>query len=119
VAYDPDRVVKHLAARIALLRHERGLSQAAFAQTLRSTPQWVSQLERGTRSPTVHTLVKIANALGVTLPELFEPVVKPRAARKRAARPPAKPALVDAPAAAAPAGAGEPVTRPRRATSRV
>lgn len=84
--YDPDRVVNCLGGRIAVLRRERGLSQAAFAIILRSTPQWVSQLERGTRSPTVHTLVKIANALDVTLTELLEPVVKSNASTKMPAR---------------------------------
>lgn len=69
--YDPDRVVTQLGQRIAELRRARGLSQGALAETIRSTPQWISQLERGTRSPTVHTLVKIANALDVTLAELF------------------------------------------------
>lgn len=71
MAYDADRVVKQLGKRIAELRRQRELSQGGFAQKIRSTPQWVSQLERGTRSPTVHTLCKIANALEVTLSELF------------------------------------------------
>lgn len=69
--YDPDRVVSQLGVRIAELRRERGQSQGDLAEKIRSTPQWVSQLERGTRSPTVHTLCKIANALDVTLAELL------------------------------------------------
>jgi transcriptional regulator with XRE-family HTH domain len=71
VAYNPDRVVAQLGKRIAQLRRERALSQAGLAGKIRSTPQWVSQLERGTASPTVHTLCKIANALDVTLAELL------------------------------------------------
>lgn len=71
MAYDADRVVKLLGKRIAELRLERGISQAKLATKIRSTPQWISQLERGTRSPTVHTLVKLANALDVTLAELL------------------------------------------------
>jgi transcriptional regulator with XRE-family HTH domain len=71
VPYDPDRVVTQLGKQIAELRRARGLSQGALAEKIRSTPQWVSQLERGTRSPTVHTLCKIANALDVTLGELL------------------------------------------------
>ena len=71
MAYDPDRVVAQLGRRIAELRGAADLSQGELARKLRTTPQWVSQLERGTRSPTVHTLVKIANALGVTIPDLF------------------------------------------------
>jgi transcriptional regulator with XRE-family HTH domain len=71
VPYDPRRVVKLLGKRIAELRRERGMSQGDFAAKIRSTPQWISQLERGTRSPTVDTLCKIANALNVTLGELL------------------------------------------------
>lgn len=71
MAYDADRVVKHLGKRIAELRQERGYSQGMLATKIRSTPQWISQLERGTRSPTVHTLCKLANALEVTLADLL------------------------------------------------
>ena len=74
--YDPDRVVAQLGKRIAELRHERGISQGVLADKIRSTPQWISQLERGTRSPTVHTLVKLANAFSVTLAELLTPPTK-------------------------------------------
>ena len=71
MAYDPDRVVMQLGKRIAELRVERGLSQGTLAERVRTTPQWISQLERGTRSPTVHTLCKLANALDLTLADLF------------------------------------------------
>lgn len=71
MAYDPDRVVKQIGTRIAQLRRQKGLSQTTFAEKIRATPQWVSQLERGTRSPTVHTLCKVANALEVTLADLI------------------------------------------------
>jgi transcriptional regulator with XRE-family HTH domain len=71
-AYVPKKVVEKLGKRIAALRKERGMSQAKLAEKIRSTPQWVSQLERGTRSPTVDTLCKLANALDVTLGELLD-----------------------------------------------
>jgi transcriptional regulator with XRE-family HTH domain len=87
VAYDPDRVVAQLGRRIAELRLARGMSQGALAEKIRSTPQWVSQLERGTRSPTVHTLCKIANAFDVPLADLF--VVPRPSTRTRRERPPA------------------------------
>lgn len=72
MAYDADRLVKQLGRRIAELRREHGLSQGTFAAKLKTTPQWVSALERGTRSPTLHTLAKIANALDVTIEALLE-----------------------------------------------
>ncbi len=70
--YDPDRVVKQLGKRLAQLRKVKKLSQGALAEKIGSTPQWISQLERGTRSPTVHTLCKLANALDISLAELIE-----------------------------------------------
>jgi transcriptional regulator with XRE-family HTH domain len=71
VPYDPRRVVKSLGKRIAELRHQKRMSQGDLAAKIRSTPQWISQLERGTRSPTVDTLCKVANSLGVTLADLL------------------------------------------------
>lgn len=76
MTYDPDRVVAQLGKRIAQLRAERELSQSGLAKKIRSTPQWVSQLERGTASPTLHTLCKLANALDVTLADLLSKPAK-------------------------------------------
>jgi transcriptional regulator with XRE-family HTH domain len=87
VAYDPDRVVMQLGKRIAELRAASGLSQGTLAEKVRSTPQWISQLERGTRSPTLHTLCKLANALDVTLPDLFATTAVATTASKTGARP--------------------------------
>ncbi len=72
MAYDPDRVVQQMGKRVAHLRRERKLSQGDLAKKLRTTPQWVSQVERGARSSTLHTVVKLANALNVSLAELLE-----------------------------------------------
>jgi transcriptional regulator with XRE-family HTH domain len=33
---------------------------------------YLADLERGHRNPSVRTLVKLANALGVSVPEMFE-----------------------------------------------
>ena len=39
---------------------------------------YLADLERGSRNPSVRTLVKVANALGVSVPSLFgeEPKIK-------------------------------------------
>lgn len=66
MAYKADRVVKQFGKRIAELRKERGLSQGAFAAKLRSTPQWVSALERGTRSPTPVSVKTVVAFLLIT-----------------------------------------------------
>ena len=50
----------------ARLRKEKGFTQERFAETSGFTQQYVSDLERGRRNPTVVTLFHLASALGVT-----------------------------------------------------
>lgn len=47
------------------LRRERGFTQEQFAEISGFTQQYVSDLERGRRNPTVVTLFHLATALGV------------------------------------------------------
>ncbi len=54
----------------ARLRKEKGFIQERFAETSGFTQQYVSDLERGRRNPTVVTLFHLASALGVTPAEL-------------------------------------------------
>ena len=37
-------------------------------------PAYIGQIERGIKSPTVNTIKKIANAMGINLHTLFTPV---------------------------------------------
>ena len=55
---------------LARLRKEKGFTQERFAETSGFTQQYVSDLERGRRNPTVVTLFHLASALGVTPVEL-------------------------------------------------
>lgn len=50
----------------ARLRKDKGFTQERFAETSGFTQQYVSDLERGRRNPTVVTLFHLASALGVT-----------------------------------------------------
>ena len=54
----------------AKLRKDKGFTQERFAETSGFTQQYVSDLERGRRNPTVVTLFHLASALGVTPAEL-------------------------------------------------
>ena len=54
----------------ARLRREKGFTQERFAETSGFTQQYVSDLERGRRNPTVVTLFHLASALGVTPADL-------------------------------------------------
>jgi transcriptional regulator with XRE-family HTH domain len=62
-----------LGARIKALRIERGLRQNELAQKAGLTPSLVSQIESGKLTPSLHTLGRLAGALGVQIGALFEP----------------------------------------------
>lgn len=54
------------------LRYERGLSQEELAFECDMQPSHIGQIERGLKNPTLDTLVKIANGLKISLPELVD-----------------------------------------------
>lgn len=63
----------HLAANIKGLREARGRSQAQLAALAGvPRPTWAT-LERGDGNPTLHVLLKVATALGVSVEELVAP----------------------------------------------
>jgi transcriptional regulator with XRE-family HTH domain len=68
---DPDRICRSIGRRIAELRKERTMTQEQFSVLLGTSFQWVSQLEGG-RNMTLHSLVRIANALKVPLADLLD-----------------------------------------------
>jgi transcriptional regulator with XRE-family HTH domain len=53
------------------LREQRGLSLRALASATGFSPSFVSQLENGAVSPSIASMERIANTLGVTLGEFF------------------------------------------------
>jgi len=61
---------RRVAARIAELRDQRGLSQEALAQKARINRVTLARLERAMHPPTLDTLERIARALGVRLVDL-------------------------------------------------
>lgn len=60
-----------LGQRIKQLRAERGLQQRQLAEKAGLTPSLVSQIESGRLTPSLHTLGKVASALGVPIASLF------------------------------------------------
>ncbi len=60
-----------LAARIAALRREAGLSQAALAKRLKISPSAVGMYEQGRREPAPDMLVAMAELFGVTVDYLL------------------------------------------------
>src|SRR6516165_9273200 len=57
----------------ARLRRQKGFTQESHAEAAGVTQQYVSDLERGLRNPTVVTLYHLASALGVSHVELVTP----------------------------------------------
>jgi transcriptional regulator with XRE-family HTH domain len=64
--------VTALGERIKALRAERGLQQRQLAEKAELAPSMVSQIESGRLTPSLHTLGKIATALGVAIAALFD-----------------------------------------------
>ncbi|HUG35817.1 MAG TPA: helix-turn-helix domain-containing protein [Candidatus Limnocylindrales bacterium] len=62
-----------LGQRIKALRAERVLQQRQLAEKAGLTPSMLSQIESGRLTPSLHTLGKVAGALGVSIGSLFEP----------------------------------------------
>ena len=57
----------------ARLRREKGFTQERFAEVSGFTQQYLSDLERGVRNPTIVTIYEIATALGVSHIEMVMP----------------------------------------------
>ncbi len=58
------------------IRQEKGLTQEQFAELSGFSQQYLSDLERGHRNPTVVTVYELAIALGVTHMDLLRPTKK-------------------------------------------
>lgn len=61
---------QRLALLIKTLRKQRGISQEALAERAGLHRNFISLLERTASQPTVDTLFRLADALGVTAVEL-------------------------------------------------
>ncbi len=61
-----------LGERLRALRQERELQQRQLADKAGLTPSMVSQIESGRLTPSLHTLGKLAAALGVPIAALFD-----------------------------------------------
>src|SRR5688572_31504818 len=60
-----------LAARLRLLRQKKGLTLEALAEKTGTTKGFLSQVERGSKAPSISTLMRIAETLDVTVADLF------------------------------------------------
>ena len=83
------RVCRDLGHRIIELRRTNGLTQEQLAERLHVDARELRRIEAGGNT-TVQTLVRIARAFGVGVPELFV------APKTRSARDPGRPPTVEA-----------------------
>ena len=60
-----------MGARLRARRKAKGLSQAALAEAVDVSPNYVSVLERGQKLPTLDTLMRLARALDTSVGELL------------------------------------------------
>lgn len=56
---------------IATKRKQAGLTQEALAYRCKLHPTYISQLERGVKSPTVRVLMLVSGAIGIRASELL------------------------------------------------
>ena len=66
-----NHLAREVGAKIKYLRQKRGLSQEALALSCDMNPAFLGHVERGMRSPTLNTLQRICDGLGITLTELL------------------------------------------------
>lgn len=66
-------LVQLLGANVRRQRRLKGMSQEELALEAGMKRSYVSDLERGTRNPSVRALGRLAKALGIEPPALLEP----------------------------------------------
>jgi len=66
-----EMIQETLGDALRFLREQRGISLRALAERTNVSPSFLSQIENGQCSPSISSMEKIANALGVTLGQFF------------------------------------------------
>ena len=56
-----------ISKNLAMLRKEKGLTQAELAERIGAEKGYISRIERGLIVPSVSTLYRIASAMGLTV----------------------------------------------------
>lgn len=74
---DPRRIEAALAANLREWRTRRGWSQAELARRSGLSKGMLVQVEQAQTNPSIATLCKLANALGIALPRLVEVTEEP------------------------------------------
>ncbi len=67
---------KKFGKNVKTKRQQLGLSQEALAFDAKSNRTYISDVERGTRNPSIEVVERIAKALGVSMGELLDGRIK-------------------------------------------
>ncbi len=67
--------VRQIGKRIQQVRKERGLTQEQLSQMVDLSPNYLSNVETGVKTPKLETLIEIINALGCDANTLLADVV--------------------------------------------
>jgi transcriptional regulator with XRE-family HTH domain len=76
-----DDALRRLGIRIRELRTQRGWSQEAFADVAGVHRTYMGHLERGEKNVSFLSILRVANALGITLSELLAGLEKGNSAK--------------------------------------
>jgi transcriptional regulator with XRE-family HTH domain len=77
-----DTLAGALGAEITRLRLQKKWSQIRFAEVLGYDDRYIRQLEQGTKSPTLRTLMNVAEAFGMSVSSLIRRAERHISARK-------------------------------------
>jgi len=67
-----DKISKQLGQNMKRIRSKKGMSQGDIARALEVDRGYISNIENGKKNPTIATIQKLANALGVSADELLK-----------------------------------------------
>jgi transcriptional regulator with XRE-family HTH domain len=67
-----DKIYKQIGERVIEARKAKGMSQEKLAEESGIDRSHMGFIEQGRRKPTVSTLFKIAESLGISLEQLFK-----------------------------------------------
>ena len=67
-----DKISAQLGQNMKRIRAKKKMSQADIARALQVDRGYISNIENGKKNPTIATIQKLANALGVSADELLK-----------------------------------------------
>ena len=63
---------KRFGERVVVLRHQLGITQEQLSFRSEVNRTYMGAVERGEKKPSLHTIIKIAKGLNISLKELFD-----------------------------------------------